>query len=154
MNDAPTSAGLGAIMILAGLGIPIMAALNSSLGTRLANPVLAAATLFALALVITLLVLALQSSPLLLRIEGIPPHLFTGGCFVAFYVLSITWIAPRIGVGNAVFLVLLGQLLASAVIDHFALLGAPRSSLSWQRAIGLVLMAAGVVLARRPLESD
>jgi transporter family-2 protein len=43
---------------------------------------------------------------------------------VAFYVLSITWIAPTFGVGNAVFFVLLGQLVSAAMIDHFGLFGA------------------------------
>jgi transporter family-2 protein len=43
---------------------------------------------------------------------------------VAFYVLSITYIAPTFGVGNAVFFVLLGQLVSAAIIDHFGLFGA------------------------------
>ncbi|MFZ8974113.1 MAG: DMT family transporter, partial [Pseudomonadales bacterium] len=37
-----------------------------------------------------------------------PRHLLLGGLFVAFYVLSITYIAPHFGIGNAVFFVLLG----------------------------------------------
>jgi transporter family-2 protein len=43
---------------------------------------------------------------------------------VAFYVLTITWIAPTFGIGNAVFFVLLGQLVSAALIDHFGLFGA------------------------------
>jgi transporter family-2 protein len=62
----------------------------------------------------------------------------------------VTWSAPRIGVGNAIFFVLLGQLIAAAIIDHFALFGAARTTLTIQRAIGLLVMAVGVYLAKKP----
>ena len=93
-----------------------------------------------------------RSSPLHLiaELSCAPPHFFLGGLFVAFYVLTVTWIGPRIGIGNAIFLVVLGQLLAAAVIDHFGLFGLPRFSLSFGRVGGLGLMALGVFLARRP----
>jgi hypothetical protein len=52
-----------------------------------------------------------------------PKHLFFAGVLIAFYVLSITFIAPKFGIGNAVFFVLLGQLVSAAAIDHFALFG-------------------------------
>jgi transporter family-2 protein len=68
-----------------------------------------------------------------------------------FYALSVTWAAPRIGVGNAVFFVLLGQLVAAAAIDHFALWGAMPSALTGRRLAGIVVMALGVYLARKPV---
>lgn len=139
-------------MLIAGIGIPVMAALNSGLGVRLGNPVLAATFLFALALLITVLVLLSQSRPVALHLATVPPHFFAGGIFVAFYVLAVTWIAPKIGVGNAIVLVLLGQLMASAVIDHFGWLGSPQSSLSPIRSVGISLMVLGVFLARRPID--
>ena len=61
---------------------------------------------------------------------------------------TITWSASRIGVANAVFFVLLGQIVAAALIDHFGLFGALKSPLTWQRGIGIVLMAAGTWFAR------
>ena len=81
---------------------------------------------------------------------GVPPQYFIGGLFVAFYLLTITWIAPRIGVGNAVFLVLLGQIVTAAVIDNYGLFGSPQSPVDLTRFVGLVLMIVGVFLARRP----
>ena len=53
MNGLSNAWVLSAIMVVAGIGIPVMAALNSGLGTRLGHPVLAAAILFALALAAT-----------------------------------------------------------------------------------------------------
>jgi transporter family-2 protein len=68
---------------------------------------------------------------------------------MVFYIASITTIGPRIGIGNAIFFVLLGQLIAAAVIDHFGLFGAIKSALTFQRSIGIVVMAIGVYLAKK-----
>ncbi len=64
--------------------------------------------------------------------------------------LSITWVAPHFGLGNAVFFVLLGQIGAAALIDHFGLFGTRQTPVTGLRAAGIALMAVGVLLARRP----
>ena len=56
-----------------------------------------------------------------------------------------------IGLGNAIFFVLLGQIVAAAIIDHFGLLGAIQSAITPKRALGLVVMAVGLYLARKPV---
>jgi transporter family-2 protein len=136
-------------MLLAGIGIPVMAALNGGLGLRLGNPVLAANMLFLVAFAVSLVALAINSDPIKPDFTGISPKYFLGGVLVAFYVLSVTFVAPRLGVGNAIVLVLLGQIIAAAVIDHFGLFTAARSPLTGWRMIGITLMIAGVALARR-----
>ncbi len=142
---------MGAIMVVAGFGIPVMASLNSGLGARLENPVLAATILFALALALTIAVLIVRGTPLVVHVVHTPLTFYLGGFLVAFYVLSITWIAPKIGVGNAIFLVLLGQLIASALVDHYGWFGAPQSSLTLCRCFGIALMVIGILLAGKPI---
>jgi transporter family-2 protein len=137
------------VMLAAGIGIPILAALNASLGQRIASPAVAAFCLFLVALGATGLVVAIVGGGAFKALPGQPKHLFLGGLLVAFYVLSVTWIAPRFGVGNAVFFVLLGQMIAAAAIDHFGLFGARVSPLSPTRAAGIALMAAGVFVTQR-----
>ncbi|MEM1436137.1 MAG: DMT family transporter [Pseudomonadota bacterium] len=145
--------GSSLIMLAAGIGIPIMATLNGALGSRLGSPAMAALILFVVAGTVALTTVTLTRSwPAPVALTTTPLLLFAGGLFVAFYVLSITWLAPRMGVGNAVFFVLLGQLVATAAIDHYAWLGALEFRMTPRRAIGLVLMAIGVFLARRPLQ--
>lgn len=135
------------IMLFAGLGIPIMAALNGSLGSKLQSPVLAATILFTVGWVIALFVLLLtEGLPQNILIKSTPWYLFCGGAFVAFYVLGITWVAPRFGVANAVSFVLLGQLIAMTVIDHFGFVDVPQYSITGQRAVGLLFMAVGVFM--------
>ncbi len=43
---------------------------------------------------------------------SIPFYSYLGGLFVVFYLLGMTWIAPKFGVGNAVAFVLLGQIIS------------------------------------------
>lgn len=136
-----------AVMLAAGLGIPVLAALNASLGQRIGSPAAAALVLFAVALITAAIAISVFGG----RFEGlwsVPKHLFLGGVLIAFYVLSITWIAPGFGVGNAVFFVLLGQLVSAAIIDHFGLFGAHVTPISPARAAGLAVMGAGVFLTQ------
>jgi transporter family-2 protein len=136
-------------MFLTGIGIPIFATLNAGLGRGLGNPVAATVITFGVGLLISLVALALVGAPSMARFSGIPPQNYVGVTFMFAYVLAITFFAPRIGVGNAVFFVLLGQLVAAAVIDHFGLMGALPFALTPRRALGIAVMALGVWLAKR-----
>jgi len=132
------------IMLAAGVGIPTLAALNAALGRHMGSPAAAALVLFAIALATTGIVTLLTGPQALTRVAGAPRHLLLGGVLVAFYVLSITYIAPTFGVGNAVFFVLIGQLISAAAIDHFGLFGAQISPLTLARAAGIAIMGLGV----------
>lgn len=145
----PVNTTYALVMLAAGFGIPVLAALNAALGVRLGSPVAAAAILFVVALSATLVFLALTKPAAILGAATAPRHLFLAGLLVAFYVLSITFVAPHFGVGNAVFFVLLGQLVSAAAIDHFGLFGANVSPLSASRALGIGLMAAGVFVTQQ-----
>ena len=145
----PSSTYYTLVMLIAGIGIPVLAALNAALGTRLGSPVAAAAILFVVALLTTLTALLFDKPGAVLGAVSAPKHLFLAGCLVAFYVLSITIVAPKFGVGNAVFFVLLGQLISAAAIDHFGLFGAQVSPLSLTRTLGISVMAAGVFITQQ-----
>ena len=135
------------IMLCAGIGIPVLAGLNAALGQKLGSPAAAGVILFLVALA-SAGVVALVTGGSFRGITQAPPHLFLAGCLVAFYVLSITWIAPSFGIGNAVFFVLVGQLISAALIDQFGLFGAPQSPLTLLRMAGIGLMVAGVFLTQ------
>jgi transporter family-2 protein len=138
-----------ALMLLAGIGVPLLATLNAQLGARIGSPTAAAVVLFALALAASLLCLILLGGfETLALIPLQPPHLFFAGLLIAFYVLSITWVAPRFGVGNAIFCVLLGQLASAAVIDQFGLYGAIARPIDVMRGVGIALMALGVAVTQ------
>lgn len=139
-----------ALMVAAGVGIPLLAALNAALGQRIGSPVAAAVVLFAVAFGTALVVLmASGGAGALARVPGQPPVLFLAGCLVAFYILSITFVAPRFGLANAILFVLLGQMISAAVIDATGLMGLAARPVSPTRLAGLGLMAAGIVLTQR-----
>lgn len=137
-----------AIMIVAGLGIPIMAALSGNLSGRLGSAPAATSIIFAVALLLAVATTVTTGIPTIQSFITVPKYLFLGGACVAFYALSITFIGPRFGIANAILCVLLGQMLCSAVIDHFGLFGAPAIEIDRQRFVGLTLMAIGLFLAR------
>ena len=136
------------IMLAAGIGIPVLAALNARLGASIGSPAAAAFILFIVAVSATCVVMLITGPAALARAAGQPWHLFLAGLLVAFYVLSITYVAPHFGVGNAVFFVLLGQLVSAAMIDHLGLFGAVQSPLTLMRAGGILVMAGGVALTQ------
>lgn len=143
--------GYAALALCAGIAVPLMAAMNAGLGVRLASPAAAAAVLCVVAFLTVVSVLWLMGGP-----EGglrwpAPTIGYAAGALFAVYILSITFLAPRIGVGNAIFLVLLGQLMSSALIDHFGWFGAPQVPITLKRLAGIAVMAVGVMLARRPV---
>lgn len=135
------------LMLLAGLGIPTMAALNAGLGTRLNSPMLAVTILLVIALSIaTILLLSSEGVPKVLYPLNTPWYLYLGGALFVFYILSVTWGIPKFGVANAIGLVLFGQLIAMCTIDHFGLFGSLKYEMDIKRLCGLLLMGAGIFL--------
>jgi bacterial/archaeal transporter family-2 protein len=134
----------------AGALIPVMATLNAGLARAAGGQVQATVILFAVGLIASLL-LALATAirlPDLHALAGAAPHQYMGGLIVGFYVLSITFLAPRFGVGNAILFAVTAQLVTSALIDHFAFAGATLRPLTMMRAVGLLIVIAGVVITQ------
>jgi bacterial/archaeal transporter family-2 protein len=148
--NAPTLAFYITLSTLGGILIPIMAALSGALGRTLDNPwaaaVIVSAGAFATVLAFTLLTGSMNVSWDQLK-QARPLQLLAGLGF-AYYLLSITWVGPRFGIGNAIMFVLAGQIISSAAIDHFGLFGAPQKPLDLLRAAGLVIMATGIAIAQ------
>ena len=143
-------AGYVAIGLLAGMAVPFLAWINARFGQAIGNVWFASMVLCAVSF-LTIGAVALATG------SGLPrPSAFTGaswwhfvaGCFFTVYIVSMTFVAPRIGLGNAVVLVVIAQIVTAVVIDHFGLLGAAVTPLDWKRALGVTFLVAGVLLAR------
>ena len=150
MGSTQHSVFYALVMLIVGLGIPMFAALNGGLASRLQNPMLASTfALIAATCVIVSVLLLTEGVPTVRFDRTIPIEFYFGGAFVAVYILGMTWVAPRFGVGNAVAFVLLGQLISMALIDHFGWFGATQYRITVHRLVGLGLMTVGVFLAVR-----
>ena len=134
------------LMFIAGIGIPVMATFTSVLGNRWHSPALAVVLVMLVGLVVALGVLFISGG-----LPAAPPrqagwYLYSGGAIFIFYILSASWVIPRFGVANTISFVLIGQLCAMVLIDHFALFGVEQYSVTLKRALGLLLMGLGVFL--------
>ena len=84
------------IMLAAGLGIPILAALNAALGQFLGSPVAAVTVLLCVAFCAIFIILLTTSSLSFTRLAAAPKHLFLAGLLVTFYIcLLYTSPSPR-----------------------------------------------------------
>ena len=149
MKNAPF---LWLLALGAGALIPVQAAANAALSRSIGNNVpFAALTLFAVAVSVTAIGVAVTGAgiPALPALGHAPWWSFIGGLIVAFYVFSITFLAPRLGVGSAIALVVTGQVAAALAIDHYGLMRSLTFPLTPARLLGAVLMVAGVFLALR-----
>jgi bacterial/archaeal transporter family-2 protein len=134
----------------AGALIPLMAILNAGLARAVGGQVQATVILFATGLTASLLLALITAVrlPHLQALVRVAPHQYAGGIIVGSYVLSITFLAPRFGVGNAILFAVTAQLITSALIDHFALAGAAVRPLTMMRAVGLLIVITGVVITQ------
>ena len=136
------------LMFTAGVGIPVMAATNAGLGRSLGSPLLAVAILCGVATLSAFVLLAFSYPAPIDRVWPKSVLVYLAGALFVFYIASITYSAPRIGLGNAIFLVLLGQVVCAAFIDHFGWIESSASPITERRLFGLILTGAGVFLAR------
>ena len=149
INSGDKMISFATIMLIAGIGIPIMAAMTSSLGKHLVSPVAASAFAFLMSFCIALLALVFADKSFIKQIPSVPKYFFVAGAFIAFYVLSISFVAPHFGIGNAIFFVLVGQMLSAAIIDHYGLFGAQINQLSVARTLGIFVMVFGIWLTQK-----
>jgi len=142
---------IAAMMFAAGLGIPVFASLNAGLNQQLGSPIAATTVTFAVGLAIGTVILAFVGFPARSAFVTDQPWHYGAAVFMLFYATAIAFSAPKIGLGNAIFFVLTGQLIAAATIDHFGLLGVIQTSLTPRRLVGIAVMAIGLYLARKPV---
>ncbi len=77
-----------------------------------------------------------------------PGWMGVGGLLGAFFVTTAVVVAPRAGTANYLSAMVAGQLIASLVIDHFALMGLPQISISPARVLGVLLILGGMAAVR------
>jgi len=76
-----------------------------------------------------------------------PAWLWSGGAISLFIILAMTVAGPRIGIAATLGILIAGNLVMGALIDHLGLLALDRVPIGWPRALGIVLLAAGAALS-------
>jgi transporter family-2 protein len=89
------------------------------------------------------------SLPTTQQLVNAPSYGYLGGIIVATYVVMITILVPRIGVGTAIGFIVTGQILFAVLIDHFGLFNVAVRPIDIPRFVGVLLIVGGVYLVMR-----
>lgn len=146
-----SSATFAAFALLAGVVLPLQAAINVRSRELLGNPLRASLGSFAVgtALVFVATLATREPWPSLATLARAPGWLWTGGVLGAFYVVATIVVVPRLGSAYAFALVVAGQMATSVLIDRLGLFGVTQTPLSFTRVIGAALLVGGVLLVRK-----
>jgi len=140
---------LAPLAIFLGAVLTTQVATNTQLGKALGNPYIPATVNMATGLIVTVaLTWGLTSEwPSREMMRAAPWYLWlAGGVLGVTYLTGNILLAPKLGAGALVALVVAGQLIFSVLLDHFGWLGFAQHSAGIARLAGCSLMIAGVVL--------
>jgi transporter family-2 protein len=137
--------------LVAGFLFPFQASVNSQLGRGIGGPIAATMISFAFGLILiaTLNLVVFRQIPSFSDLLRQPPHLlFAGGTIGVIFLGASVFLAPRIGAGALLCLVVAGQILGALVIDRFGLFGLVAREFSFGRLAGAALVLAGALMVR------
>ncbi len=131
--------------------LPLQAGVNAQLARVGGNALWASGISF---LIGTLTLLVVYSSlrhpwPGVAELKTAPVWAWSGGLMGAFFVTCMAFFAPKLGATTLLALVISGQIVASLMLDHFGAIGFNTHEINLWRILGVLLIAAGVVLVRK-----
>jgi transporter family-2 protein len=138
------------LAFVTGAGIAAQFVINSRLRVLLGGPVWAAVVQFVVGLLL-LLAAALvtrQPAPLTAGLTRAPWWVWTGGVVGATFIFMSIVLTPLLGTTLTLATLIVGQLTAALVIDHYGLFGGTVIRMSPFRVAGVALLLLGVALIR------
>ncbi|OYX42201.1 MAG: amidophosphoribosyltransferase [Rhodobacterales bacterium 32-67-9] len=146
----PANPLLALILIcLGGVAVAVQAPINAALGRSVGSGLAAAALSFGVGFAaLIVLSLATAGGTPFAKAAGVPLWQLAGGLLGAYYVWSVIFGVPGLGVLTALAAMILGQLVAGLVLDHIGAFGLPVQPVSLRRIAAVALVAAGLLLSR------
>ncbi|NYV27412.1 DMT family transporter [Streptobacillus felis] len=139
------------LAIFAGIVVTLQGPINVELGKSLGSDYWAALASFVIGTIFLILFMVItgQKAPTFAQFVNTSWWKYLGAITGAIYVLSVITIIPALGVGFATILLMFSQLVMAMIIDHYGLFGYAVKTFSFERMIGVALMAAGIFLINR-----
>ena len=138
------------LTVIAGGMIALQAPINSTLGKSVGT-FAAASVSFIVGTIALVLITVLVGGGF--GDVGEARHLawyyLTGGILGAVYVTTALVAVRSLGAGGVVAATIAGQLSLSLVIDQLGILGVDKQPITWERVLGVVLLAIGTLLIVR-----
>lgn len=128
--------------------LPIQSGVNSKLAKSIANPLTASLISVAVGFIV-LGVYVLATKQFYLDLSAIgnqPKWVWIGGIIGVLYVCCLTVIVPKLGSSFSFSILIIGQLITAAVIDHYGWFGFAISPFSIKKFIGIICIAIGILL--------
>jgi bacterial/archaeal transporter family-2 protein len=142
-----------ALVVAAGSLMPVQIAINSRLREAVGSPVASALISFLVGSIALLLVLMWGGlggkGAGFAGLVAAPWWAFLGGLCGAIYVCLSIVVLPRLGVAVIIAAAVLGQQVASLLLDSCGWLGVPRVPLTGGRLAGALLLMVGLWLLQR-----
>ena len=140
--------GLAAALALAaGFAGSVQAAVMGRFGERVGSiEAVTWALVLSVGVAILVLLVARRGVGEITDVWSAPRWMWAGALLGTFVVFTITLTTPRIGTTATIGLLVAGQLAMGAIIDRYGLFGFERIALTWPRALGIALLAAGAAL--------
>jgi len=139
------------LAILAGSLIPVQTSANAQLSKVVGGLYPATLIVFAVALtlIIAVLLVSRSSFPNYSQISSVPLYGWLGGIIAVIYILALTFLAPKLGIGIVTVLVVSGQCISITIIEHFGLFGFQVKPINLFRIVGILSLVLGVYLIRK-----
>lgn len=137
------------IALAAGMALATQAGINTQLAKAMGGQPLTATLVSFSVGALALLLVALVRGDLAAHLHAAarqPLWQFSGGMLGALVVFTTVLLAPKLGVTNMLFFIIIGQLLTASVIDHFGLIYMPVREISAAKIAGLAVMGLGLAV--------
>lgn len=114
------------------------------------SPYTAGLVIFVVGAFAMLIMIAVLKQPLpaVNAMFNAPLTAWLGGVLASLYILAVVSVTPKLGVGTTAVLVISGQILVALVLEHFGAFKSSQHTFSWSRAVGAILVIAGVITIR------
>lgn len=139
------------MVVGAGASVALQQVLNADLRSQLQSPWWAGFVSYFVGAIIMLVAGLSSAAPRLSNITFSTSSSisWTGGIFGAIFIATGIMMVPRLGAATVLALVVVGQMIASLILDHFGLLGLAQHPVTPKRMLGAILLTLGVVVIRR-----
>jgi len=150
MSFSTSQIGLMLLAMSAGAVMPLQAGANAQLAGVIGHPLWASLTslVISAALLPPLMMAVGTPAPAIASATAAPWWVWLGGLIGVYYVTTSLMVAPQLGAVTFIACVIAGQMVASVLLDNYALAGFIERTLNPTRIIGIALIIGGVFLVQ------
>lgn len=132
------------IALIAGITMALQGSLNSGLNKEIGlwEATFVVHTIAFVILLLLLFVFRIGKGDFS-EMTKVPWYLYLGGFLGVVITATVVMSIPKLGVAVATTAIIVGQVGTACLIDHLGLFGLEQVCFSWQKAVGIALLAVG-----------